>query len=262
VCGRCAANHRTGDCPVTDSGTFACSNCKVSGHGAVDRACPVFQREQERRRARDPTAGYRYIPTNDPRTWATAAAVSTAGNGDGAVPARGGVGNGRLAGGHFGQGGGAPVDDGWNGRRARATAAAGATGNQWSADGLHQPTIADAFGRQPGGSQGRVGGLWGRTGAGTGAASTVGAGSGSGAPAGALNEAATPAGTQQGDSGGAADEGAGTSGAGRIDWAADPVPGQRSLEEIEKEVGERAAQVVARAQAATQGPAAAVDGAQ
>ncbi|KAJ7921817.1 hypothetical protein B0H13DRAFT_1604245, partial [Mycena leptocephala] len=69
ICGRCAANHRTGDCSVTDSGVFACSNCKVSGHGAVDRACPVFQREQERRKARDPTAGYRYIPTSDPRTW-------------------------------------------------------------------------------------------------------------------------------------------------------------------------------------------------
>ncbi|KAJ6483773.1 hypothetical protein C8R47DRAFT_981202, partial [Mycena vitilis] len=69
VCGRCAENHRTADCPVTDSGTFSCSNCKVSGHGAVDRACPVFCKEQQRLRERDPTAGYRYIPTNDPRTW-------------------------------------------------------------------------------------------------------------------------------------------------------------------------------------------------
>ncbi|KAJ7255360.1 hypothetical protein C8J57DRAFT_1075611 [Mycena rebaudengoi] len=51
VCGRCAANHRTNDCVVLDSGTFKCSNCDVEGHGAVDRRCPVFQREQERRRA-------------------------------------------------------------------------------------------------------------------------------------------------------------------------------------------------------------------
>ncbi|KAJ7146969.1 hypothetical protein C8R44DRAFT_593486, partial [Mycena epipterygia] len=69
VCGRCAAAHRTGDCTVTDSGPFRCSNCKVEGHGAVDRQCPVFQREQQRRKARDPTAGYRYFPTADPKTW-------------------------------------------------------------------------------------------------------------------------------------------------------------------------------------------------
>ncbi|KAJ7780706.1 hypothetical protein DFH07DRAFT_690986, partial [Mycena maculata] len=69
VCGRCAANHRTGDCPVTDSGIFKCSNCNVEGHGAVDRRCPVFLQEQQRRRARDPTADYRYFPTKEPWTW-------------------------------------------------------------------------------------------------------------------------------------------------------------------------------------------------
>ncbi|KAJ7470792.1 hypothetical protein FB451DRAFT_1037477, partial [Mycena latifolia] len=71
VCGRCAESHRTSDCTVADSDTDAlkCANCQVSGHGAVDRQCPAFQKEQQRRRAKDPTTGYRYFPTADPRTW-------------------------------------------------------------------------------------------------------------------------------------------------------------------------------------------------
>ncbi|KAJ7214125.1 hypothetical protein C8J57DRAFT_1096557, partial [Mycena rebaudengoi] len=69
VCGRCAAGHRTADCTLTDRESFHCSNCKVNGHGAVDRSCPVFQKEQQRQQARDPTTGYRYVPTADPRTW-------------------------------------------------------------------------------------------------------------------------------------------------------------------------------------------------
>ncbi|KAJ6504261.1 hypothetical protein C8R47DRAFT_954404, partial [Mycena vitilis] len=69
VCARCAANHRTADCDVTDSGTFKCANCDVTGHGAADRNCPYFHEMQQRKRAKNPTAGYRYIPTADPRTW-------------------------------------------------------------------------------------------------------------------------------------------------------------------------------------------------
>ncbi|KAJ7198268.1 hypothetical protein GGX14DRAFT_374253, partial [Mycena pura] len=68
VCARCAADHRTADCLATDA-DLRCGNCKVNGHGAASRTCPIFVKEQERRRARDPTAGYRYIPTDDPRTW-------------------------------------------------------------------------------------------------------------------------------------------------------------------------------------------------
>ncbi|KAJ6457636.1 hypothetical protein C8R45DRAFT_844136, partial [Mycena sanguinolenta] len=69
ACGRCGENHRTVDCTVMDSGMFKCSNCKVSGHGAADRSCPFFRNEQQRMRERDPSAGYRYFPTNDPKTW-------------------------------------------------------------------------------------------------------------------------------------------------------------------------------------------------
>ncbi|KAJ7692394.1 hypothetical protein B0H17DRAFT_886857, partial [Mycena rosella] len=68
VCGRCAATHRTGDC-MTSEADFRCAICKVSGHGAVSRECPAFHKEQQRRRTRNPTTGYRYIPTDDPRTW-------------------------------------------------------------------------------------------------------------------------------------------------------------------------------------------------
>ncbi|KAJ7608197.1 hypothetical protein FB45DRAFT_737562, partial [Roridomyces roridus] len=70
VCGRCAGGHRTKECTVTDLRTGAkCANCKVSGHGAVDRSCPVFQREMQKMKERDPTAAYRYFPTADSRTW-------------------------------------------------------------------------------------------------------------------------------------------------------------------------------------------------
>ncbi|KAJ7187279.1 hypothetical protein C8R46DRAFT_827697, partial [Mycena filopes] len=70
MCGRCAGAHRTSNCNITDSGIFtACANCQVQGHAASDRNCPQFLRAQERRRARDPMAGYRYFPTDDPRTW-------------------------------------------------------------------------------------------------------------------------------------------------------------------------------------------------
>ncbi|KAJ7174240.1 hypothetical protein C8R43DRAFT_873669 [Mycena crocata] len=61
VCVRCAGEHRTTDCVMLDSGTFRCANCKVDGHSAADRRCPVFQAAQARKRARDPTAGYRYF---------------------------------------------------------------------------------------------------------------------------------------------------------------------------------------------------------
>ncbi|KAJ6470019.1 hypothetical protein C8R45DRAFT_875311, partial [Mycena sanguinolenta] len=69
VCGRCAGDHRTQDCTVTESREMKCSNCQVSGHAAVDRSCPFFLKEVQRKRSRDPTAGYRYIPTSDPKTW-------------------------------------------------------------------------------------------------------------------------------------------------------------------------------------------------
>ncbi|KAJ6484791.1 hypothetical protein C8R45DRAFT_765012, partial [Mycena sanguinolenta] len=57
---RCASDHRTVDCLATER-DLRCGNCKVSGHSAASRECPVFVKECERRRVRDPTSGYRYI---------------------------------------------------------------------------------------------------------------------------------------------------------------------------------------------------------
>jgi hypothetical protein len=157
VCGRCAEAHQTLDCSVTDSGPMRCSNCKVGGHGAASRTCPFFQSEQQKRNERDPTYGYRYIPTTDPRTWATTAGAAAAA----AATAAPSVGHGRLAGGQPGQGSGVQADDGWRGRvqQPRMTA-----GNGWSADRLYQPTIRDAFspaGRGRGASGGgRGNGHW------------------------------------------------------------------------------------------------------
>ncbi|KAJ7221654.1 hypothetical protein GGX14DRAFT_310130, partial [Mycena pura] len=68
VCARCAADHRTADCLATDS-TRRCGNCKIDGHTAASHDCPVFVREQQKKKKRNPTSGYRYIPTTDPRTW-------------------------------------------------------------------------------------------------------------------------------------------------------------------------------------------------
>ncbi|KAJ6561099.1 hypothetical protein DFH09DRAFT_1247754 [Mycena vulgaris] len=65
VCARCAADHRTTDC-LTMEENLCCGNCKVSGHAAASRECPVFVKEQERRRARDPTAGIPLYPHNGP----------------------------------------------------------------------------------------------------------------------------------------------------------------------------------------------------
>jgi len=74
TCARCAEQHRTDKCEVKDREEFCCSNCqrvggKAKGHGTGDRACPVFQREMEKLRARTPGVGYRYFPTADPRSW-------------------------------------------------------------------------------------------------------------------------------------------------------------------------------------------------
>ncbi len=71
-CGRCAGGHVTRDCKVTDRKKFHCVNCKVNGHGAVDRnTCPSFIRATDIVHSRHPESKYRYFVTEDPATWAT-----------------------------------------------------------------------------------------------------------------------------------------------------------------------------------------------
>ncbi|KAK0232569.1 hypothetical protein IW262DRAFT_1499115, partial [Armillaria fumosa] len=69
-CGRCAGGHATRDCTVTDRKKFHCVNCKITGHGAVDRnSCPSFLRATDVLRSRHPESKYKYFVTEDPTTW-------------------------------------------------------------------------------------------------------------------------------------------------------------------------------------------------
>ncbi|KAK0455648.1 uncharacterized protein EV420DRAFT_554995 [Desarmillaria tabescens] len=54
-CGQCAGGHATKDCTVSDCKKFHCVNCKVNGHGAIDRInCPSFIRATDLIRSRYP----------------------------------------------------------------------------------------------------------------------------------------------------------------------------------------------------------------
>ncbi|KAK0213912.1 hypothetical protein IW262DRAFT_1242434, partial [Armillaria fumosa] len=69
-CGRCAGGHATRDCTVTDRKKFHCVNCKITGHGAIDRnSCPSFLRATDVLRSRHPKLKYKYFVTEDPTTW-------------------------------------------------------------------------------------------------------------------------------------------------------------------------------------------------
>ncbi|KAF7348329.1 hypothetical protein MSAN_01786700 [Mycena sanguinolenta] len=145
VCARCALDHRTAECLVTEQ-DLRCGNCKASGHSAASRGCPAFVKAHERRRVRDPTSGYRYIPTLDPRTWVTSAALTPREEEAEGEWHRVRAGTGRLAGGRPGQGGGRRSDNGWAGRRRPEYEARGLDPSQT----MRQSTLADAFQRQAG----------------------------------------------------------------------------------------------------------------
>ncbi|KAJ7123396.1 hypothetical protein C8R44DRAFT_543311, partial [Mycena epipterygia] len=74
ACARCGDAHRTEDCSATDE-QRACANCKNvkrphHGHGAADRACPVFVDKLQAWMERNPTARYPYFPVvGDPSSW-------------------------------------------------------------------------------------------------------------------------------------------------------------------------------------------------
>ncbi|TDL17400.1 hypothetical protein BD410DRAFT_700379, partial [Rickenella mellea] len=68
TCGQCAGMHRTEMCDKPN--LRKCSNCRVEGHTASDRTCPVFQRECQRMLRFHPENNYRYFPLmDDPETW-------------------------------------------------------------------------------------------------------------------------------------------------------------------------------------------------
>ena len=58
-------------CDITEMANFACANCmgdKAKGHGAADRNCPTFAKEQVKLRQRVPENKYKYFPSYEPRT--------------------------------------------------------------------------------------------------------------------------------------------------------------------------------------------------
>ena len=72
VCGRCSENHWTSKCPVTDPKLLKCNNCRNKEtwpHTTADRRCPTFVAAVQKLHARTPGSQYRYFVTNDPATW-------------------------------------------------------------------------------------------------------------------------------------------------------------------------------------------------
>ncbi|KAI0745587.1 hypothetical protein C8Q76DRAFT_605714 [Earliella scabrosa] len=69
TCGTCAGCHPTSQCTVTDTGSFRCVNCNLSGHTAWDCDCPVFRAQVCALSSRRADAGFRFFVTNNPETW-------------------------------------------------------------------------------------------------------------------------------------------------------------------------------------------------
>jgi hypothetical protein len=69
VCTRCAEMHHTDQCTVVAFEDFKCANCKMKGHRAIDRECPIFKEKSHLLHANIPNYAYRFFPTWDPATW-------------------------------------------------------------------------------------------------------------------------------------------------------------------------------------------------
>jgi hypothetical protein len=69
VCGRCAGQHRTKNCKVSDATKFHCSNCNATGHGATSGTCPAYTQQIENVKMKNPYNTYMRFPTDSPRTW-------------------------------------------------------------------------------------------------------------------------------------------------------------------------------------------------
>ncbi|KAJ7138703.1 hypothetical protein C8R43DRAFT_893174 [Mycena crocata] len=74
ACARCAGLHATRECTAADT-ERSCTNCRNAGrahngHGAADRACPVFAEKLQVALERDPGAKYPFFPVaDDPESW-------------------------------------------------------------------------------------------------------------------------------------------------------------------------------------------------
>ena len=67
MCSRCAKDHKTKDCKVTDLKDFSCTNCKAKGmrhdYTSVARICPVFIEAKACLHDRTPEMAYKYYLT-------------------------------------------------------------------------------------------------------------------------------------------------------------------------------------------------------
>jgi hypothetical protein len=66
MCGNCAMNHRTSDCPTPL--TKFCVSCKADDHASWSRDCPTFNKKLNDLNDRNPENALQYIPTADPWT--------------------------------------------------------------------------------------------------------------------------------------------------------------------------------------------------
>lgn len=70
ICGNCAENHTTQECPVADdTDEHKCTNCDEAGHGAANRDCPTYARKREELQKRNSELLYKFFPTADSATW-------------------------------------------------------------------------------------------------------------------------------------------------------------------------------------------------
>lgn len=74
TCSRCARDHKTKECRVTDPKEFTCVNCKANGmrhdHTSATRTCPIFLEAKARLQNRTPEMKFKYYPTEETWTWA------------------------------------------------------------------------------------------------------------------------------------------------------------------------------------------------
>ena len=69
TCAKCAGQHRSISCKVTNPLFFKCANCNEPGHTAYNKACPSFKNIITLYNKIYPGNRFIYFPTLDPWTW-------------------------------------------------------------------------------------------------------------------------------------------------------------------------------------------------
>lgn len=71
ICARCAEEHRTETCTVSNTTAFRCAVCKRTGHGAASNECPDYQEKLNKVKSRANNHRYIFYPAEHPWTWVT-----------------------------------------------------------------------------------------------------------------------------------------------------------------------------------------------